>query len=155
MERENELVLLRNYGNPLIAQFHKALLEENGIPCMIKDLGFNFPCAFFSDSNAGVKLLVMNKDLQNALNLFSDDDEEDDSGLDTDEDDDLDLDEDLDIDIDFDDDEFDNDEDDVDTGYDDDDIKEGFDIGEDFDKDDLFDDEETQDDFGFEEEDED
>jgi DNA-directed RNA polymerase subunit delta len=151
MERENDLVLFRNYGNPLIAQFHKALLEQNGIPCVIKDLGFNFPTAFFSDSNAGIKILVRNRDLISAFDLMS---EEDDDDLDFDTDIDDDQDEDLDIEFD-DDDDFDEDDfDEDDLRFDDKDINEGFELDEDFpddfDEESLFDDDD--DDFGFDEE---
>jgi hypothetical protein len=157
MERENNLVVFRNYGNPLLAQFHKACLEENGIPCMIKDLNFNFPTAFYSDQTAGIKLLVMNHDLQSAFNLLSDDDdldygdEDDDFGLD--EEFGEDLDEDLNFDFDDDDDDFEGD----DLRFDDKDISEGFDIDEDmddFDDESLFNDDDMEDDFNFEDEDE-
>lgn len=151
MERENELVLFRNYGNPLIAQFHKAVLQENGIPCMIRDLIFNFPTAFFSDKNAGIKLLVRNRDLQSAFDLMSDDDEDDlDFNID---DDDPGLDEDLDLDLDFEDDDF----DEEDLRYDEKEINEGFDLdedfGDDFNEDALF--EDTEEDFHFDEDDDD
>jgi hypothetical protein len=152
MERENDLVLFRNYGNPLIAQFHKTLLEQNGIPCILKDLGFNFPTAFFSDANAGIKILVRNRDLNSAFDLMAEDDEDDDFDFDTVEDDD--QGDDLDIEIDFDDDDFDDDDfDEEDLRFDEKDINEGFELDEDFpddfDEESLFDDDD--DDFGFEE----
>lgn len=156
MERENDLVLFRNYADPLIAQFHKALLEEYGIPCVIKDLGFNFPSSIFSPKTAGIKILVRSKDLQNANNLMSiefDDDEFEDENGDDQEDDgelpepeefdfddeefDIDLDEDIDIDdLDFESDnpdlsheDEDSDEDDTNRKeFDDMDISEGFEI---------------------------
>lgn len=155
MERENDLVLFRNYGDPLIAQFHKALLEESGIPCVIKDLGFNFPTAFFSPDSAGIKILVRNKDLKSAFDLMSEE-EDDDLDFDTDDDDDLDLD--IDFDEEFDDEEFD-DLDDEDLRFDEKELSEGFDIeddfDDDFDDDSLFDESEADDDFGFEEDEED
>lgn len=157
MEREQELVVFGNYTNPLLAQFHKALLEENGIPCMIRDLGFNFPTAFFSDKTAGIKLLVRDGDMHNAVSLMSDDEddmeyddfEEEDLGLD--EDFGADLDEEMEIDFDDDDDDF----DEEDLRFDDKDLSEGFDIDEDmedFDDDSLFSDDDMEDDFSFEDE---
>lgn len=152
MERENDLVLFKNYEDPLIAQFHKALLQDNGIPCVIKDLGFNFPSAFFSPANAGIKILVRNRDLQSAFDLMAEDDD-DNSDTDMDgADEDLDNDEDLD----FDDEGFDDLEDD-DLRFDEKEISEGFDIDEDFDEDfdaeSLFEDEDLDDDFGFSDDD--
>jgi hypothetical protein len=152
MERENDLVVFRNYGDPLIAQFHKAFLQEHGIPCVLKDLNFNFPTAFFAADNAGIKILVRNKDLRSAFDLMSEDDDE----LDFDTDEGLDFDEDLDLDFD-DDDDFDEPEADE-LGFDAKEIQEGFDIDDDFDEDfgsdDLFDSEDLEEGFGFTEEDE-
>jgi len=155
MERENDLVLFRNYGDPLIAQFHKALLEENGIPCVIKDLGFNFPTAFFSPDSAGIKILVRNKDLKSAFDLMSEEDDDDDLDFGTDEDED--PDDDLDLDIDFDE-EFD-DIDDEDLRFDEKELSEGFDIeddfDDDFDDDPLFDEADSDDDLGFDDKEDD
>jgi len=75
MKNENDLVLFRNYDDPLIAQFHKAVLEEHGIPSVLKDLGFNFPTAIFNDAHAGIKLLVRHRDLQSAFDLMAEDDD--------------------------------------------------------------------------------
>jgi hypothetical protein len=152
MERENDLVLFRNYGDPLIAQFHKAFLQEHGIPCVLKDLTFNFPTAFFSSDSAGIKILVRNRDLQGAFDLMSEDDDD----LDFDTDDDLDLGDDLDLDFD-DDDDFDAPEADE-LIFDEKELEEGFDIEDDFEddfgSDDLFDSEDLEEGFGFTEEDE-
>lgn len=155
MEKANDLVLFRNYGDPLIAQFHKALLEERGIPCILKDLTFNFPTSFFSADSAGIKILVRNHDLQSAFNLMSEDEDD----LDFDGDDDLDFGEEMDLDLDFDDDDDDFDEPDSDElVFDDKEITEGFDIEDDFDEDfgsdDMFDSEDLEDGFGFTEEEE-
>jgi hypothetical protein len=147
MERENDLVLFRNYADPLIAQFHKVLLDKHGIPSVINGLGFNMPSAFFSASNSGIKILVRNSDLKSAFDLMAEDDE-DDMDLDFDTDDDLDLGEELDLD--FDDDDFDDLEDD-DLQFDEKELNEGFDIEDDFDEDSIFGENDPEEDFGFEE----
>ncbi len=170
MERENNLVLFRNYGNPLIAQFHKALLEENGIPCVIKDLGFNFPGSFFSDDASGIKLLVRHRDLHNAYMLMSnEEDGSTDPGMDQAEDNDPELDN-LDMDLDDDDlDDLDLDDEDLidfdDDDLDDDDLAGGFDFPDDLDDDEdadeifgdtsLFDDEDLESGFTIDPEEED
>ena len=66
MAREDDFVVLRNYSDPLTAQFIRALLEEHEIPAMLKDLNFNFPTGIFSSKSAGIKLLVLRKDIERA-----------------------------------------------------------------------------------------
>ncbi len=71
MTKEHKLKVIRNFSDPLTAQFLRAFLEENGIPAILKDLNFNFPSALFSSKTAGIKLLVMEKDVDKALLLLN------------------------------------------------------------------------------------
>jgi hypothetical protein len=71
MTKEHQLKVIRNFSDPLTAQFLRAFLEEHGIPAILKDLNFNFPSALFSSKTAGIKLLVMEKDVDRALLLLN------------------------------------------------------------------------------------
>lgn len=71
MSKDPKLSLIRNFSDPMTAQFIKSVLEEAGIPCFLKDLTFNFPTAFFDQKTAGIKLFVREEDLEAAEALLS------------------------------------------------------------------------------------
>jgi len=71
MDKEQELIVLRNFSDPMTAQLIKAILEDHGVPAMLKDIHFNFPGSFFNSQTSGIKLLVRRMDSEEAEQILN------------------------------------------------------------------------------------
>lgn len=67
---EDKLVPLRNYETMVEAMFDQELLKENSIQCSINGEDSVELMPMFSEINEGLRIMVLEKDYEQALNLL-------------------------------------------------------------------------------------
>ena len=72
MQKEEEIVTLETYYNPMLAEIIRTKLEANGIPCLVTDesLGILYPV--YNQGGGGIKVKVFASDLEKAKEIVAD-----------------------------------------------------------------------------------
>jgi hypothetical protein len=72
MRKQEEIVTLETYYNPMLAEIIRCKLEDSGIPCLVSDesLGALYPV--YTQGGGGIKVKVFASDLQKAKEIVSD-----------------------------------------------------------------------------------
>ena len=66
MEDEEKAIVIAAYESQTEALYAKSVLEENGIPCFLKDTNTIALNPLFSLQDAGIRLYIMEKDAKQA-----------------------------------------------------------------------------------------
>lgn len=71
MQKDDEIVTLRTFYNPMEAEIVRTRLEANGIPSLITDesLGVLYPV--YNQGGGGIKLKVFAKDVEKCEEILS------------------------------------------------------------------------------------
>jgi len=71
MQKDDEIVTLRTFYNPMEAEIIRTKLEANDIPSLIADesLGILYPV--YNQGGGGIKLKVFAKDIEKAEEILS------------------------------------------------------------------------------------
>jgi len=71
MQKDDEIVTLRTFYNPMEAEIIRTKLEANDIPSLITDesLGILYPV--YNQGGGGIKLKVFAKDIEKAEEILS------------------------------------------------------------------------------------
>ena len=72
MQKEEEIVTLETYYNPMLAEIIRTKLEASGIPCLVTDesLGVLYPV--YNQGGGGIKVKVFAHDLEKAREIVAD-----------------------------------------------------------------------------------
>ena len=72
MQKDDEIVTLRTFYNPMEAEIIRTKLEANGIPCFIADesLGVLYPV--YNQGGGGIKLKVFARDVEDSNEIIND-----------------------------------------------------------------------------------
>ena len=72
MKNEEEIIVIATYQTTVEAHLAKGLLEESGIPALLKDETVTQLYPMFNSPFGGIKLCIMKKDEERAIQLLSD-----------------------------------------------------------------------------------
>jgi len=72
MKSEEEIIVIATYETAVDAYIAKGLLEENDIPSFLKDENVTQLYPMFNSPFGGIKLCIMKKDEERAIEILND-----------------------------------------------------------------------------------
>jgi hypothetical protein len=73
MQKEEPIITLATYYDPMLAQIVRARLEDNGIPCFVADENMGSVYPMYNTAIGGIKLKIFERDMEKCKAILAED----------------------------------------------------------------------------------